>query len=446
MKAIKICAIAVLLLFVISAGLIIPASADVGEALPANQTSVMPPFETDGRAACVYDVSHSRFLYSKNPDELLNTSTSAKVMMGLIACEQLNSRLNEKIPVTKKMLSGVSGYSMKLKEGEEIKIRDLLYGAICASYNDAAYVLAHACSGSAEAFVDAMNTRARELGAISTSYTNPLGYPDSSAMVTTLEDTVKIAEAAFCNELYMEICSRVSYSVPRTNLSDERSFYNRNYLLSSGSQYNYYNSKCLGMNAGISGEAGGWSVVTAAHDDGADLICIVLGGTEDAENIYAYETASRLINWACAEYNKRTIFNVGDEIGTTDIGLTSFGDQKAVYTAGEQIDLYIAKSALPRVTYHLELDGDELNAPIAAGERIGIVNIYCDGVLAASAPVCIKQGYELNQVMLVIDKIGDYTKSRAFIATIICFAVLLPTVLIIRSKRNVKRGGFRRKY
>ena len=434
----RICALALFLLFVFAA-LCIPSSADT--AAPPS-----PPFETDGRAACVYDVTHSRFIYSKNPDELLNTSTSAKIMMGLIACEQLSERLNEKITVTDSMLSGVSGYSMKLKVGEEIKLLDVLYGAICASYNDAAYVLAHACSGSTEQFVALMNSRAKELGALSTSYTNPVGYPDNAAMVTTLSDTVKIAEAALANELYMEICSRVSYSVPKTNLSAAREFYNRNYLLSSGNQFNYYNSKCRGMNAGISGEAGGWSVVTAARDDGADLICIVLGGTEDDSAIYAYDTVDKLVDWACSEYSLKTIFGPGDEIGTTDIGLTSFGKQKAVYVADEQIDLYISKSALPSVTYHLELDDDELNAPVSAGERIGVVNIYCDGVLAATAPVSLKESYEMNTVMLVIDKIGDYTKSRAFIAAIVCFAILLPITLIGNSKRSQKRGGYRRKY
>ena len=438
MKAKKFCAVAVFLLFVFSA-LCIPSSADTTK-------TVMPPFETDGRAACVYDVTHSRFLYSKNLDEVMNTSTSAKVMMGLVACEQLSKRLEEKITVTEKMLAGAGGYSMKLKVGEEIKIKDLLYGAICASYNDAAYVLAHACSGNTEAFVDLMNSRAKEFGAFSTSYTNPVGYPDNSAMVTTLSDTVKIAEAAYGNELYMEICSRVSYSVEATNLSSARSFYNRNYLLSSGNQFNYYNSKCRGMNAGISGEAGGWSVVTVAKDDGADLICIVLGGTEDENAIYAYDTVDKLVDWACTEYNLKTIFEVGDEIGTTDVRLTSFGTQKAVYVANEQIDLYISKSVVPSVTYQLVLDNDELKAPITAGDQIGTVNVYCDGVLSGTAAVSIKESYELNTVMLVIDKIGDYTKSRAFLATIVSFVILLPTSLILKNRRSLKRGGYKRKY
>ena len=166
---------------------------------------------------------------------------------------------------------------------ETIKIKDLLYGAICGSYNDAGYAIASICSGSSVGFVSAMNERAKALGALSTNYTNPLGYPDNDAMKTTLSDTLKIASAASENSLYMEICSAKKHEISETNLSGARTVYNRNYLVSSRSTQAYYNPVCSGMNAGISGEAGGWSVITLAHDDGADYICIILGGEESED-------------------------------------------------------------------------------------------------------------------------------------------------------------------
>ena len=85
-----------------------------------------PPEAKNCRAACLYDKTHNKMLIMKNPDELLNTSTSAKVMTGLIACEMLSDRLDEKVTITAEMLQGASGYSMRLSVGEEIKIIDLL--------------------------------------------------------------------------------------------------------------------------------------------------------------------------------------------------------------------------------------------------------------------------------------------------------------------------------
>ena len=184
-----------------------------------------PPRVENASAACLYDKTHNKMLVNENPELVLNTSTSAKVMTGLIACKMLGERLDETVTVTAEMLRGTSGYSMRLKEGEKIKINDLLYGAICGSYNDAAYVLANVCAGNAQGFVSLMNEKARELGAESTAYTNPLGYPDNSAMVTTLSDTLKIALAASDNEL--EYCyvlfdgRRGDELICRLGISDE---------------------------------------------------------------------------------------------------------------------------------------------------------------------------------------------------------------------------------
>lgn len=401
-----------------------------------------PPDDLDGEAICLYDVTHKRFIVSKNADKLLNTSTSAKVMMGLVACEALSSRLEEKITVTSEMLQGVSGYSMKLSAGEQIRIIDLLYGAICSSYNDAAYVLAYVSFGSVEGFVSEMNRQASELGASSTRYTNPVGYPDNASMVTTLTDTLKIALTASQNELYMEICSAVKHEVPSTNIRERTVIYNRNCLVSSKSTALYYDKTCFGMNAGMSGQAGGWSIITLAKDDGAEYICIVLGGTEseDGSKIYAYETVNKLVSWAQQTYNNYTVFKSGSEVGKVKIGLTALGSAEAVCVTVQDLYAYIPNHANPDLTYSIELTDGELTAPVYAGDIIGTVKVYCNGELAGECEITLTEDYEVNGVMVIIDKIGSYTKSRAFVATLVCFAVLITASLIIRKRKNSYYG------
>lgn len=400
--------------------------------------SPTPPDDLDGEAICLYDVTHKRFVVSKNPDKLLNTSTSAKVMMGLIACEALSSRLEEKITITDKMLQGVSGYSMKLSVGEQIRIIDLLYGAVCSSYNDAAYALAYISFGSIESFVSEMNRRANELGANSTNYTNPIGYPDNASMVTTLSDTLQIALAATQNELYMEICSAVKHEIPSTNMRERSVIYNRNYLVSSKSTALYYDKTCLGMNAGMSGQGGGWSIITLAKDDGADYICIVLGGTEseDGSKIYAYETVNKLVSWAQRTYNNYTVFKSGSEVGKVKIELTALGSSEATCVAVQDLCAYIPDHTSPDLTYSIELSDGELKAPVYAGDIIGTLKVYCNGELAGECEITLTEDYEANGVMVVIDKIGNYTKSRAFIATLVCFTILLTVSLIIRKRKS----------
>ena len=405
--------------------------------LPA--AAVESPEVDGGEAIVLYDKTHKRYIVEENGFAMLNTSTSAKIMMGLIACETLSDRLDQTVTITEDMISGASGYSMSLKVGEKITIEDLLYGAICGSYNDAAYALAHICGGSG--FVDMMNDRALELGAKNTTYVNPIGYPDSSSMITTAYDTLKIAIAASDNELYMSICSAVSHSVKATNKSGERTIRNRNYLVCSATTGSYYNAKCKGLNAGYSGEAGGWSVVTLIDDDDeAEYICVLLGGKENADGseIYAYESVNTLANWVCKTYDDYTIFPAGAQVGTTNIGLVGVTTNDAPYIAADDLTVYVPAGC--EVSYHVEIDKD-LKAPIAEGAVIGKVIATADGDKVGEVDLLLKNSYEANSIMVVIDKIGSYTMSRAFVATIICFVVLLAAVLIYRYVNRYNSHG-----
>ena len=393
-----------------------------------------------GEAIVLYDKTHGRYVVEENGFAMLNTSTSAKIMMGLIACETLADRLDQAVTISENMIAGASGYSMSLRVGEQITIKDLLYGAICGSYNDAAYALAYICGGSG--FVDMMNSRALELGAKATNYVNPIGYPDSSTMLTTAYDTLKIALAASDNELYMTICSAVRHTVAQTNKSAERTIYNRNFLVCSATNGSYYNAKCKGMNAGYSGEAGGWSIVTLIEDDGAEYICVLLGGKENADGseIYAYDGVNTLANWVCKTYNDYNIFPAGAQVGTTNIGLVGITANDAPYIAADDLTVYVPAGC--EVSYHVEIDKD-LKAPIAAGTVIGRVIAMADGDKVGEVDLLLKNSYEANAIMVVIDKIGSYTMSRAFVATIICFVVLLAAVM---GYRYVNRYNSRGKY
>ncbi len=416
-------------------------------ALSLSASDAPEPPQTDGaHSVCLYDKTHGRYIVEQNGADMVNTSTSAKVMTGLIACEMLSDRLDEIVTVTEKTLSEVSGYSMKLVVGEKITVKDLLYAAICGSYNDAAYVLAHYLGGDTQGFADLMNKRAEELGAKATVYTNPLGYPDSAAMMTTAYDTLKIALAASENPLYMEICSAVKYTAGATNKSEARQFYNRNFLVSSNSNASYFDSRCAGMNAGYSGETGGWSIITLVHDDGADYICVLLGGkeSEDGSEIYAYDSVNELVDWVCDTYNNYELFKAGDELGAVDIGRTSIST-KAPYVAESDVTVYVPTTTNTEISYKFDIT-PELKAPMSAGDNIGRVVVTCNGETVGEASLLLKESYEVNYIMLIIEKIGDYTTGRAFIATAVCFAILLSFTLMKKSARKYKvhSGKYRR--
>ena len=387
------------------------------------------PPELEGVGAVYfYNITSDKVIKAENETLEVNTSTSAKVMMGLLACEKLGNRLGDHIQVTKEMLEGVSGVQYGFLTGQSVLISDLLYAAICGSYNDAAYIVAYAVSGGVENFVTLMNKRAHELGATKTYYTNPIGYPDNASMVTTASDTAKIALAAYENQLYMEICSAY-----KLQTSEGDMIYNRNYLVCSYSTSKYYNKDCLGMNAGYSGEAGGWSVITAAEDGDQKYLCIILGGEESSDGtIYAYTAANKLIDWALDEYVVYNVFKKGKEIGLIEIGLTGMEENKASYVTASDLNIYIQKD----IQYHTELlepkidVPSKINAPVSAGDKVGELKVYYEGKCVGKCDLVLTESYEQNPILAGIDKVSKYLQSRAFMIAIIIAAVLIPCSII----------------
>ncbi len=400
----------------------------------AEDIGLPEPPEIEGVGAVYfYNITSDKLIKAENETVELNTSTSAKVMMGLLACEKLGNRLNDHIQVTKEMLAGISGVQYGFLTGQSVLVSDLLYAAICGSYNDAAYIVAHAVGGNVENFVTLMNKRAHELGASKTYYTNPIGYPDNASMVTTASDTAKIALAAYQNSLYMEICSAY-----KLQTSEGDYIYNRNYLVCSHSNADYYNKNCLGMNAGYSGEAGGWSVITVAADDDQKYLCIMLGGRESSDGkIYAYSEANKLIRWALAQYQTITLFKKGKEIGLIEIGLTGSNNQASYVTASD-LNVYLP----PEVTYHeglltpkVDLYSNKVNAPVEAGYKVGELKIYYDGYCVGKCDLILTDSYAQNPILAAINKVGEYMQSRAFVITLISAAVLVPcAIIVVKSK------------
>ena len=396
----------------------------------------------------MYDITHNTALFDYNSDAVLNTSTSAKIMMGLLLCEALEGRLDETVTVTSSMLDGVRGSCMKpnLTAGEEISINSLLYAALCGSYNDAAYVLADIAFGDRSELVAAMNKRAAELGANNTKYTNPLGYPDNAEMKTTAKDVLKIAREAQKNELYMRYASAEKYTCEKTNKSDKRYIYNRNSLVSGNTYSYYYNSSCIGMNAGYSGEDGGWSVVTSVNDEGVEYIVIVLCGRESADEteVYAYSIVNKLVDYVCDKYNYVRIYKKGQEVGMTTVGLTALNTDNAPYLAAEDLNIYVSSDIdlHKDVTYKVHYTQKNIKAPIAAGTKIGVMQAIYNGQIIGECDLVLEESYEKNAIMGFIQSIFDYTQSRAFVASIIFFVVSFALAVIYL---RVKASRFNRR-
>ena len=122
--------------------------------------------------AILIEASSGRVLYEKNADGQFEPASTTKIMTAILAIESGDL---DRIVTVSKRAAGTEGSSLYLKEGETLPLRELIYGLMMQSGNDAAIAIAEAVAGSAEAFVERMNEKARSLGLVKTQFQNPNG-------------------------------------------------------------------------------------------------------------------------------------------------------------------------------------------------------------------------------------------------------------------------------
>lgn len=330
-----------------------------GTAFPVSLTQPiyadpLPEFSgTSAHAACLIDAKSGAVLYSYNSDKRLPMASTTKIMTALTVLETLDPETEITVP---KEACGVEGSSIYLYPQEKITVKNLLYGLMLESGNDAASALAYACCGSEEEFAKLMNGKAHGLGLIDTNFTNPHGLPDENHYTTAYELAL-IAAKALENDDFRTIASTASYSCKVEGKNASRFFSNHNRLLRT------YNG-CIGVKTGFTKTAGR-CLVSAAERDGKRYVAVTLGDGNDWQDHtslldFAFE------NFGCAE------------IAPKD-GILVYYRGKP-YRNRDSVYLTVAKDKNPTLSYKIDFSGGIADAACYAdGAEIGNFGLGCAG-------------------------------------------------------------------
>ncbi|MBR3996219.1 MAG: D-alanyl-D-alanine carboxypeptidase [Clostridia bacterium] len=249
-------------------------------------------------AAAVLSADTGEALYLKNADKILPMASTTKIMTALVAIENLSPDTVFTVPAE---VCGVEGSSIYLVPGEKITIKDLLYGLLLESGNDAACAIAVACSGSIEDFVTLMNKRASEMGLVNTRFENPHGLSSENHRTTALELS-KIAYHAMKNPLFREIVGTKNHIVTDENNQPVKYFSNHNRLLRSY-------PGATGIKTGYT-IASGRCLVTSALRDGTEFIVVTLDDRTD------FRDHASMLDFAFDNYSVIQLFEEGGFSGT----------------------------------------------------------------------------------------------------------------------------------
>ncbi len=170
-------------------------------AMPLNQIHVFgdrpAPFALDAHSAILIDAQSGDVLYAYNEHQRMQPASLAKMMTFYLTLEALRQKritLDTQIPISEaawRLSLNDSVSRMFLQVGQRVAVKDLLYGLMVSSGNDAAVALSEYLAGSSDAFADQMNKKAQELGLADTHFTNPDGLPTDDEY-TTAADMVKL--------------------------------------------------------------------------------------------------------------------------------------------------------------------------------------------------------------------------------------------------------------
>ena len=254
-------------------------------ALPDSEfvvASETAPPEITGEAAAVIEQSCGALLYGHNAHERLPPASLTKIVTALVAEERADPSEIVDVQVNSALLNASTGSSvMGLEPGQQLSMRDLLYGLLLPSGNDAAIAIAQHVGGTEAAFVSLMNSEAQELGLPNTHFVNPHGL-DQAGLYTSAFDIAVLGRELLARPALATIVGTPTYQPAW----DGPPIWNANQLL-----YDYPES--LGVKTGYTADAG-QTMVAAAERDGRTVIVSVLGAWD------RYADAVGLLEWAFA--------------------------------------------------------------------------------------------------------------------------------------------------
>lgn len=255
--------------------------------------------EIISESVILIDADTGAVLYDKNSHAKSYPASTTKILTGLLVLE--NCSMDETVTFSREAAESVKygDASLGTRTGEQYTVEQALYGLLLHSANEIAYGLAEHVSGSLNAFVQLMNQRAKELGAVNTHFSNASGLHDSNHY-TTAYDMAMIARACYNNTTFVNIDSTyTTYVIPPTNkTSSNRYVRHRHGMLKNRA---YYYEYCKGGKTGYT-DAAGNTLVTFAEKNGTRLICVCYKSTEEGR----YTDTRALFDWGFANFSKIT--------------------------------------------------------------------------------------------------------------------------------------------
>ncbi|MFP5502262.1 MAG: D-alanyl-D-alanine carboxypeptidase family protein, partial [Candidatus Sericytochromatia bacterium] len=346
-----------------------PVSAALAAPAPAAVTTKAPPAPAlSAAAAVVLDVQSGQLLFGRNTHTRRAPASTTKIMTGLLAVE--SGRLDEVVTISKRAAS-IGEATIYLKEGEQLTLRELTYGVLLSSGNDASTAVAEFVAGSEAKFVEMMNERAKELGLTNTHFNNPHGLP-AEDHYSTAYDLAQLLRVAIQNPEWQAIAATKWKKVPLQGKADGRTLKNHNKLLWS---YPYASSGKTGYTF-----AAGRCFVGSAKKGNRQVVQTVLG----APDLWA--DAQKMLAYGLDNFENLLVARRGEVVGTVPI---QAGSNRVVEViAPRDVSVCLPRGTVDSANLQQVWQlPDELVAPVEENQTVGKLIVRQGDKVLTSVPL-----------------------------------------------------------
>ena len=325
----------------------------------AQEVPTLPPIAA--KAYLLADFNSAQLLVSHNPQQRIDPASLTKLMTAYLtfaALKQKTLKGDQVVPVSPRA-SKSEGSRMFIEPTRPVTVDELMKGMIVQSGNDACVALAEAIAGSEEAFAQMMNREAQRLGMKNTNFVNSTGLPHPQHYTTAFD--LSLLASAIVRD-FPEYYALYSLKEYRYNNITQA---NRNRLL-------WMDPTVDGLKTGFT-ENAGYCLITSARRGPRRLIAVVLGANSEATRA---TESQKLLNYGFQFFDTVRLYEKNQAVSTIKIWKGGSNEVKA----GFPYDLFLSvpKGYGEKLKATVETQ-QPLLAPIAAGQKIGVLKVVMDG-------------------------------------------------------------------
>ena len=341
---------------------------------------------SNAKSAILVDNLSGKVLYEKDADEKLAPASMTKLASMLIVMEAIDNntlKFDDKVTISEEA-ANMGGSQIFLEAGEEYTVHDLLKGVAIASGNDAVVALAEKVGGTQEKFVEMVNKRLQEIGAVNTHFVNPHGL-DAEGHYSTARDMSIIARELLKHEKILEYTSIYEEYLEKNDGS-------KTWLVNTNKLVRFYDG-VDGLKTGFTSTAG-YCLTATAKKDNFRLISVVMG--EDTSANRSSDTV-KLLNYGFNTYKINIIKKEGEVLGKVRVNRGKV-DEVNIILANNVTELLKTNESVS--SYKFNLLFDSVNAPVKKGDTVGM------------AEMIDNEGNVVDEVEVTVDK--DIGKANIF--------------------------------